>query len=254
MATEVGPEETTQTSPPAPSIEKKVLFAFDFDHTLVEGNSDTILMEMVPQLKIRSKVRELRKTLSWIEVMNHAFKVQFDHGCKRDDVLKVLHQIDLIENMRIILDMIKGNASIDKVVISDANTLSIQTILARYNLDDGITIYSNPASFDDTGLLTVSAYHSHECVRCNHNPNMCKGTIIRDILKNNSYSRVLYIGDGSNDYCAAMNLSPYDHVITRDGYGFMRKVKEYGLPPPQLSVIDFQNPSIVGAVTDLMPK
>lgn len=232
----------------------KILFAFDFDHTLIEDNSDRLLMTIVPHLKLESKRRELRKKFPcWIDLMNHVMRLQYEHGCGREDVIALLESIELIESMRLSLDKIIANKSTDVVVISDANILSIQTILNKYNYSQHVTVYSNPATFDDKGQLVVSPYHSHCCIRCHSNPNMCKGLIIHGIMSERTYSKVVYVGDGSNDYCAAMHLLPRDHVVARKGYGMAKRIVQDGKPPPQVDIVDFEDLATVDLLTSFLP-
>ena len=243
-------------SVPVDENQDKILFAFDFDHTLVEENSDVSLMNIIPELKLESLERRDYKKIhgGWIPMINHVMRVQAQNGCTRDDVIQTMKGLNLKEPLRISLEKITANQSTDVVVISDANSMTIQTVLSKYDLLKNVTIYTNPASFDDKGILKVLPYHSHCCIRCQWTPNMCKGLIIHGILTAKSYSKVVYIGDGSNDYCAAMHLSSHDNVIARKGYGLEKRVIKNGLPPPQVDVVDFDDMRTADLLINFLPQ
>ena len=236
--------------------QKSVLFAFDFDHSLIDENSDVSLMTIVPHLNLASRMDELRQKFPyWINLMNYVMKIQFQHGCGQEDVLQKLNELKLLESMRKTLEKIRQYPSVDVVVISDANMVSIKTILEQHKLIDVVkTIHTNPATFDANGQLTVAPYHSHSCLRCHHNPNMCKGTIIEQIVSQSQYSRVVYVGDGRNDVCAVMHLSKEDCVVAREGYSLAKHLKrKKDNILPTVHIVDFLDPSTEELLTSQLP-
>ena len=70
----------------------RVLFAFDFDHTLVDGNTDTWVWAVpLPggRRLANEKIRELRKENAvWADFMNHLFRLLRKEGAGRDDILE----------------------------------------------------------------------------------------------------------------------------------------------------------------------
>jgi len=44
---------------------------------------------------------------------------------------------------------------------------------------------------------------------------MCKGAIVRRLKARNVYGRVIYCGDGLNDFCAALALSSEDLLMAK---------------------------------------
>lgn len=72
-------------------------------------------------------------------------------------------------------------------------------------------VTTNPAQWKDGGLLEVRRRidphgPQHSCqVGCS--PNMCKGEELSAFLKEHGdYDKVIYIGDGSNDFCPILRL------------------------------------------------
>jgi hypothetical protein len=86
-------------------------------------------------------------------------------------------------------------------------------------------IYTNPAEVCEQRGLLVRPHHAHTCRDCP--VNMCKGRLLQQHLAQHHASaaastRVAYIGDGSNDLCAARTLRPQDVVFARAGFALDR--------------------------------
>ena len=101
----------------------------------------------------------------------------------------------------------------EPVIISNANTLSINMILDHYQIDNFQHIYTNKGYVDERGLFTVEPYHEFDCQLCS--PNLCKGDVLKNHLSKSEIERVVYIGDGANDFCPSYFLSDKDYVAAR---------------------------------------
>eukprot|EP00052_Salpingoeca_macrocollata_P014365 m.112682 g.112682 ORF g.112682 m.112682 type:complete len:102 (-) comp19291_c0_seq4:108-413(-) len=54
-----------------------------------------------------------------------------------------------------------------------------------------------------------------------------KGTVVRQLLSQPAVPRkVVYVGDGRNDFCAAANLRKGDVVLARAGFSLERLLQE----------------------------
>ena len=74
------------------------------------------------------------------------------------------------------LDAVRAAPDADAIIISDANSIFIDCILQECGVADVFsTVLTNPASFNEEGLMTVAWHHTHTCQRCSATPNMCKG-------------------------------------------------------------------------------
>eukprot|EP01100_Stratorugosa_tubuloviscum_P015814 TRINITY_DN948_c0_g3_i2.p1 TRINITY_DN948_c0_g3~~TRINITY_DN948_c0_g3_i2.p1 ORF type:complete len:169 (-),score=54.34 TRINITY_DN948_c0_g3_i2:90-596(-) len=81
------------------------------------------------------------------------------------------------------------------------------------------TIVNNIDSIDHQSLFI------HNCTRCPS--NMCKGLITRQFLSQRNYDRCIYIGDGSGDFCACINLrGSQDLIFCRKDYPLMNKIQQ----------------------------
>ena len=200
--------------------EKRTLFVFDFDLTLVDDNTDTWIMSICPELQIHENLRSLRKQFGcWTDLMDHVFSLISPHTTQ-EGILEHMRQLRLYEQAMKAISAIRDSQNSEAIVISDANTIFIECILQECGVRDVIKqVFSNPAQFEPSGRLSVKRYHSHNCVTCSHSPNLCKGSVLNDYLRaNSSYEKIVYVGDGRGDYCPAVSLREQDVVVCREGF------------------------------------
>lgn len=110
-------------------------------------------------------------------------------------------------------------------ILSDANSVFISEILQAHDLTACVDeIHTNPARFDH-GALRVVPFHDkpHGCHRCP--ANLCKGAVMEELLMRKQYMRVVYVGDGSNDFCPSCRTGPLDIVLARTSYPDGRRAK-----------------------------
>ena len=76
------------------------------------------------------------------------------------------------------LQAVRAAPDADAIIISDANSVFINTILQHCGVADVFSaVLTNPASFNNEGLMTVAWHHTHTCQLCAATPNMCKGAL-----------------------------------------------------------------------------
>ncbi|KAG3164938.1 hypothetical protein PI126_g4867 [Phytophthora idaei] len=226
-----------------PRISGSVLVVFDYDWSLINDNSDTfIFQKLYPELL--ATLRERRTTRpSWTKIMDDMLgvlaedKPDISPDMIRDTVARVPIQSHMLDALRLAAEI----HSADVKIVSDANSVYIESMLELHGLTQDVSeVITNPASFEalenGRSRLHVRPYHgeageAHGCEWCP--TNMCKGRIV-DILRSaHPYTSVLYVGDGSGDFCAATHLTKSDVVFARadeaDGrsYGLQKRLDSY---------------------------
>lgn len=202
----------------AERIEKRLLFVFDFDHTLVDANTDLWVMDVRPELHLRERMTELRRQFAcWTDFMDYVFLLLYEAECGREELLTHMVRLKLFDQAQMALRAL-GESGHTAIIISDSNSVFIDCILQDSGLGGVVSeVHTNPAHFDEGGRLRVRRYHSHSCRRCNL--NMCKGAILSEYLgRCGGYDRVVYVGDGAGDYCPCLQLTEKDVVVCREGY------------------------------------
>lgn len=202
--------------------ESKVLVALDFDHTVINGNSDTYIYKLAPGGCIPDHLKSLYRKDGWTHYMGEVFKLLHSNHVTRDNILTCLTEISLAPGMR---DLLTGLPKQDTefIIISDANSVFINHLLKHFGLRDLFKeVYTNPAEFDEGGCLNVKMYHLQDWCSLS-TKNLCKGDILANHIKareeqNIAFKTVAYIGDGTNDLCPSLRLRGGDMVFPRSGY------------------------------------
>ncbi|PRW32627.1 inorganic pyrophosphatase 3 [Chlorella sorokiniana] len=209
----------------------RTLLCWDFDWSLIEENTDTWVLQ---QLGADAFYRAGRQAgTQWTRLMDECLeKAASQLGRTPADVQAALHATPFHPELVALLRRVaatsggggssscggsdsngngSGSSAIDVAVISDANTVYIETILTHHGLSPAVLeVHSNPAEWRG-GALRVAPYHTapHGCRHCPS--NLCKGQVLASLLQRQAaaglrYDRVLYVGDGKGDYCPSALL------------------------------------------------
>lgn len=234
-----------------------LLFVWDFDWTIVNCNSDEYIPaaflgtdETERRLRLAISIHGPTK---WHDcIANIVNQCMEDDCCNYDDVdgdvdekvtkilgaaAKMPYLTNVVESLKDINDcksLSKGQA-----IISDGNNSFIGAFVKGNGIENyfthgietniGVWTRSNNGAADAEHKTTFNVVHQsskyggHTCKTCP--PNLCKTQVLLDILNRTSPSgrtaarpRVVYVGDGSNDACPALNvLGPNDVLLARKG-------------------------------------
>ena len=207
----------------------KILAVFDFDHTLVDGNTDTWILDLYPMSRQQMK-QQKSEGCCWTDIMHGIFKLLHGQNVKKQDYERCFVSLPFTEGMKETCDFLR-NKKIPSIIISDSNSYFIEHLLQRDSLQELFSnIYTNPASWSEDGCLNVERYHSHACKRCPQ--NLCKGKVLRKyideykIKTRQEIDCVVYVGDGHGDACAAMAVESGGSVLAREGYTLLSMLKK----------------------------
>ena len=167
-------------------------------------------------------------------------------GYNKADVLAHIHDIKMDQRLVSTLEELRFSrgTSLKLIILSDANTIFIDEILRVNGLSRGIfdKIYTNAATWTTEDAIDVEPYQPpslpHDCIRkCP--ANMCKSNILRrarqelGLSDNAGDVRTIYVGDGSNDLCPCLSLSPSDLVLARSGFRLQKLIEEVQVDPKE---------------------
>jgi pyridoxal phosphate phosphatase PHOSPHO2 len=121
---------------------KRVLIAFDFDHTIVNDNSDIYIQRLAPNNgKIPDDISQLYSDNGWTNYMAAIFKYLHANGTTSSQLLDCVAEIPLVNGMPELLtylttgDKINGedvHVAFDPIIISDANSVgNCRTVFAK---------------------------------------------------------------------------------------------------------------------------
>lgn len=196
--------------------------AFDFDHTVVDDNTDTVIWRLAENGALPARITERRQHLPWTQFVQVVLDYLHEIGRSADDILDYIASIPLTPGILQLLSAVRDE-NVTAIIVSDSNTLFIQRILDKHGLSDHFQrIFTNPAHLHSSRIVVEPYENQTGCSICSQ--NMCKGGVLRRYLADehwdspSSRPRLVYVGDGRNDWCAALQLGSEDLVCPRSGY------------------------------------
>jgi len=201
---------------------KAYLYAFDFDHTIIDHNSDTAVIEVIHH-PIPDDIQHFFNGNNWEEYMEKIFRFIASEGATMEMIANRIRHLKLNAGMGHLLAKIHASRlqrpRSELLVISDANDFFIESYFTGMQppLKPDFII-SNHADKSNEDYLRLTPYENQTtCVLCPK--NLCKGeALLKHIEKQGPFNRVFYIGDGGNDICPAMKLQENDIVFVRKGF------------------------------------
>ncbi|XP_054808137.1 thiamine phosphate phosphatase-like protein [Prosopis cineraria] len=203
-----------------------IVVVFDFDRTIIDDDSDRWV---VKEMGLTQIFNELRSTLPWTPLMDTMMKELHSQGIRTKDIAECLKKVLLHPS---IIAAIKSAHALgcDLWIISDANMFFIETILEHHGILGCFSqVNTNPTHVDEEGRLHIIPFHNssmapHNCHLCPS--NMCKGLVIDKIRGSlpEKKRRLIYVGDGTGDYCPTLRLEGGDFVMPRRKYPLWNRI------------------------------
>jgi pyridoxal phosphate phosphatase PHOSPHO2 len=200
-------------------MEKVNLFIFDFDETLSIRASCYPIEELAPD-KDKLNLEDINHRYEkvhrcWNRRMNEVHERLAEQGVHTKQLIETFRTIELSPGTEELFHEInKNNHKI--IIISNACDLVVEECLRAHNLFQYVDkIESNPVRQIDP-IIIIDEYENpllNKCQICE--PNLCKGSIIDQYRDRNLYDRIIFIGDGDNDVCAALHLNKTDYVFAK---------------------------------------
>lgn len=216
------------------SPKQKWLFIFDMDHTILQENTDVEIRDLLPNDE-KEKI-EKEEYVHWIHTMQTFFDSMKLHGIKVDDIEKRVKKLTLTLGFQELFHFLasirndkESKIEVDVIIISGANTLFVEWSIDHHNLKDVVDEYHsiNAKIVDDKIVLTP--LNIHDCKKCD--VSICKKKAVEDISQSRSlkgivYHKLIFVGDGSNDFCACLALNSFENSIVycRKNYALYRKL------------------------------
>ncbi|GFW90516.1 hypothetical protein TNCV_2839631 [Trichonephila clavipes] len=206
----------------------KILVCIDFDKTLIDCNTDVEIKSLLDGKEVPEEIESLAiVSKGWTAYMKELFIFMHKNNVTKDDYIRCLTQLPLVPGMPELLKQMHASGYCEIIILSDANSFFVQSILRHIQLNEVISkVFTNPAEFDEDGCLQIREFQNQtSCKRCP--PNLCKGAVLvtylaKRMVEGMQFSRTLYIGDGQNDVCAALHLGVNDFIFARAGYPLLR--------------------------------
>ncbi|KAL6212306.1 hypothetical protein ACLB2K_017526 [Fragaria x ananassa] len=194
---------------------------FDFDKTIIDCDSDNWVVE---ELGINHLFTQLLHNLPWNSIMDRMMTELNHRGKTIEDIEECLKKVPLHPSIASAIESVRA-LGCDLRIVSDANVFFIETILKHHRILDCFSeINTNPGFVDEQGRLRILPYYdfsssSHGCNICPS--NMCKGLVMEKIRASvlaDGKKQLVYVGDGTPDFCAGLKLEEGDVLMPRKDF------------------------------------
>lgn len=223
---------------------RNTLFVWDFDNTIVLDNTDTyVFAKLAPDILQTfcppHPPSQFSATPLWTDLIASGLRALHHRGISPDTVLSTAAQAPLPAKTRTALFAVANCPYAHSAILSDANSLFISACLSKNDIDESHVfeagVVTNPAYVDDNGCIVLSPFlkgdapeRCHSCETCPK--NLCKGEVVDVMLRSNYKGwRLVYVGDGGNDFCPVSGMSTDCVALVREGYSLHRKVITRGV-------------------------
>lgn len=200
-------------------MDKPNLFIFDFDETLsVRASCDPIEELAVDKEKLNLNDIDYRYEKvhrCWNKRMTEVHERLVEQGIDTKQLIEAFRIIELSPGTEELFHEINLNNH-KIIIVSNACDLVVEECLrANHLLQYVDKIESNPVRKTDP-IIIIDEYENplnNQCKICD--PNLCKGSVIDQYRDRSLYNRIIFIGDGDNDVCAALHLNKTDFVFAK---------------------------------------
>ena len=210
---------------------KKTLLIFDFDKTILNDDSfGHIILNTLTKEELQIIFNNRNE--NWVDGYNYALKQLKSHGITKEKFNEMLNQISLTQGMSELFNYIKEKKeNYDSIILSSNYEYVIKYILNKNNIIDiFLDIITNPsreANQDEKEqFIYVLKKQEHNCKICN--PCSCKKNEFKEFCNKhdmNNYDKVIFICDGFNDFCLAVDLGENDITLMRKNFALYKKIK-----------------------------
>lgn len=220
------------------NINKKYAIIFDMDHTILDNNSCYFLFNLLKEQTVKNIFQTRKsKDLNWIEMMQLIFNNLYDNNIDISTIKNKIKDIPTTKGMLELFEFIHSikinnlqDNIIDVYILSGSIDLFIECVLNKISILK--TIINKHYSYtckQVNGKLILDKCDGNICSICNQ--YFCKNKVVKDrIIKENNniinnnmssyYSKVYFVGDGDNDYCACLALNNVNSstAFIREGF------------------------------------
>lgn len=226
---------------------KRQLVVFDFDWSLADQDTDRWVHEsLAPHL--RRRMKSLMPHMQFTDLCAMMLRELWAEGKTPEEIKEAMRGLPFHPGMVRGVKALKQDPEVDTTffLLSNSNTVYIDTVLSARKLQppEGPQVFTeivtNPARFLPSGLLELKrrippagepGSRDHGCkVGCS--ANMCKGEELDAFIARHggrdAFQRIVYVGDGGNDYCPVLRLGPQDVAFVRTGRGLENRIRNEG--------------------------
>ena len=204
------------------SLSSDLVVCWDFDNTIT---SEDTAVHALSKLDAHAKTMlyDYSGALCWVDFLNELFASLKSKHYQTSAIVLALKSIPIALEIKEVIRLLTEK-EIPQYIVSGGNTLFIREALNGHNMLHHFpdsNIFANHSVIHED-QIKISPFcpneQPHGCERCES--YMCKSKIIDELRVKHADCRIIYIGDGANDFCPTLNLTKNDIVLAKHGEKF----------------------------------
>ncbi|KAH8396385.1 hypothetical protein KR222_009564, partial [Zaprionus bogoriensis] len=207
--------------------ELRSLAAFDFDQTIIQNDSYLAVSRLLTQ-EISHECPDETGANCWMLYIRRVLKMLLhQEQLNAQHIGEKVRCLAAVPGMMRLIRQLAMVPGMEMCIMSDANCFFITEWLDAHGIGDIFKrVYTNPSSIQEQGELIVHPYEQQTA--CRLCPvNLCKGGIMRGLMRCTCYGRIIYVGDGGNDLCPILQLRAGDVACVRRGFELHGRLPAY---------------------------
>ncbi|QRW08406.1 2,3-diketo-5-methylthio-1-phosphopentane phosphatase [Ceratobasidium sp. AG-Ba] len=211
---------------------KTQLVVYDFDWSMVDQDTDRYVLEVLSP-RLRRKLEDEQPYKEWTDLLGETMHELHKEGATREQIEHALVTLPYHPAMIRGVKALQAASSPKTtfLCLSASNHVYIRTIMEHNGLSGLFAeVVTNKAEWHGDRLDIRRHIDpdgpQHDCkIGCS--PNLCKGMELTAFLerRGQTFDRIIYVGDGSNDFCPSVRLSEKDVVLCRRARALERRIK-----------------------------
>jgi len=210
------------------SENKRHLVIFDFDQTIIEGESFFEMVKLVPEWGEENSKKLFEKKGNWFLFVEEIMNILIENKISATQIKEQFKKLSLTQNFSDLLKFLFSNKDkFDIHIISGTYDIFIKWILEHHGIYETINeIHCEKAIVEDDFVRFIKPLEFIKCAECHF--CVCKAKTVKKIISSGKYyyERWHYIGDGINDICPALMLNDNDFLYPRKNFKLHEKIFE----------------------------
>ncbi len=207
---------------------KKHLVIFDFDHTIIEGESFFEMIKLLPEWGEENTKQLFEKKGNWFLFAEEIMNILKENKVKACLIKEHFKKVNVTKYFADLLEFLFSNKEkFDIHIISGSYDIFVKWILEHHGFFHIIDeVHCEKAIVEDDFIKFIQPKEYIKCPECHF--CVCKAKTFKNIINSTKffYERMHYIGDGINDFCPSLILDHRDFLYPRKNYKLYKKIYE----------------------------
>ena len=189
---------------------------FDFDQTIIDDDSTSFIIKLLENSDFHENdLYKKHINTKWVEYVQDLLNRINNQKINITKIQNIFNKIKVTNGFLNLFNHLKENENIfESIILSNSNNLFINWWATNRNIPIK-QIIANKAEAVSNTLIKIWNDQKSTCKYC---PDLCKKMCLEEYVKDKQYKKLIYVGDGENDFCPAQVLDKGDYLFIRNKF------------------------------------